>query len=222
MLLLGFLVEAACAAIQFTALIITVAGGSYSREEIAAAYLTVIVDAFLLIAEAFMAWRLLEDTREKENLIQYQFPAVPVLGATIVTAVGLTGLPTFVAKLRGRSLTQFKFPAHAQLMLSLRLLAGLAGAGLASFIAGDGWMQVIFKFCGMLYLRAALVYSPFVLAPCLLIAVLCVSLTLGILILTSRDTISLSLLVVSNLYPALLTDVVMRFRYFVEAVYGQE
>lgn len=46
-----------------------------------------------------------------------------------------------------------------------------------------------------------LFWSPQVFAPFLLLAALCVSLTLGILTLKRRDNLSLTFLVISNLYP---------------------
>lgn len=50
--LTALMTEITCAATQSTALLLTVAGGGYSRLEIAAAWLTVLLDANLLVAES--------------------------------------------------------------------------------------------------------------------------------------------------------------------------
>lgn len=185
----GLLVEIACVTTQSAALIVVVARTSFSRVERAAAYLTVIVDAVLLLLEAYFAGAFLQLA---------QLTGKFSLTATAVCALvlGLSGLPIFVAKMQGRAVKRFtsRVPGLLMLLPVLPVLPLVLG------------LVTVF-------------FSPFTAISCLLfmylvccLNVLCVSLGLGIVVLKRDDNLSLSFLVISNLYPALLTFVVIAIR----------
>lgn len=190
-------VEIVCATIQSLALIVTVAQRSYSRDEIAAAYLTIIVDAVLLFVEAYMAFGTLEDG-------PHALPFTLWSSGTVAGVLGVSGLPIFIAKLRGRVLKPFKSPVPRRLMLSLPLLTALGGLSIfCTFVDVDGsgpadnapWL--LFFLCVFLLIA---------------VCAICVSLALGIVLLTRGENLSLAFLVISNLYPAILTFVVILLR----------
>lgn len=113
----GLYVEVVCAVIQSAALIVLVARSSYSRVEIAAACLTIIADAVLLLVEA---------TRAAGSMEIAPVAGKFTFGASVFLAIvlGLSGVPLLLAKLRGRALKRFKSRAPGILMLSLPLLSG--------------------------------------------------------------------------------------------------
>lgn len=189
----GLFVETVCAATQSAALILTVVRGIYSRVEIAAAYLTVIVDAVLLLLEAFIAG--------------VSMKVAPVAGrftlttsAVIALVLALSEMPIFVAKMQGRALKQFNSPVAGQLMLSLPLLTGFLALALP--IMGVSGAQAGSS------TDDACIFGGMV----MLLAVFCVSLALGVVILRLGYNLSISFLVISNLYAALLTFVLIYVR----------
>lgn len=183
----GLFIEIACAATQSAALIVTVTRTSYSRVEIAAAYLTIIVDALLLLLEAVCAG--------------FTLFVGPVAGkftlfvcAVSSPVVGMSGVPIYVPKLQGRALKRFKAHVPGILILSLPLLAALVG---------------------MLSVHRLVSYKSSVSDLTLsatLVSTMLSALALGIVILTSSENLSLSFLVIANLYPALLTLMVVTTR----------
>lgn len=180
-------VEILCAVTQSVALIVAVARGRYSGYEIAAAYLTVVVDAVLLFSEAFIALKTLVDGPRAGIFTLFT--------STVVAMVlGVSGLPIYLAKFQGKTLNQFKNHVLGQLLLSLPLLSGSVLLTLFTVGAIAADMKVLT-------------------IPCLLLlSVIGVSPALGIMILKTGDNLSLSFLVLSNLYPALLTFVVIAIR----------
>lgn len=174
---------------QSVALIVSVARDRYSRTEIAAAYLTVIVDSVLLLVEAHVALNMMELCPLAGQL---------TLGASAVVAVlvGLSGLPVLIAK--------FKSSLPRLLMLSLPLLTGFAGiCFLFSVFRGRKRSVRLFFWRGLGFIS--------------LIGAVCVSPALGVLIFMRADNLSLAFLVISILYPAILTFVVILLRAMVFA-----
>lgn len=128
-------VEAGCAITQSGALIVIVARGSYSRDEVAAASLTVAIDTVLLLVEAWLVHRQLDgDPDDDFNDFLFRVWAAVML----ILGVGIFGSPILHLKLtRKRSVVRFKYPVSAKLLLSLPLLSCLASLALA-FLTRDG------------------------------------------------------------------------------------
>lgn len=186
-------VEIVCAAVQSTALIMTAERGRYSRLETAAAYVTVIVDALLLIGEAILVRSALKHIESSARLAN--------VTASIVAAVslGLFGMPLFLAKLAKRKEKKlFKAESAAKLMLALPIIPGVLG--------------LIYFFNAFLAHKQRHsneddhpICRGLIQAVVLICSTGGVSLALGIRIVKGDENLSLAFLVISNIYPALVT-----------------
>lgn len=185
----ALLVEIACAATQSAALIITAVSASYSLNEIAAAYLTVTIDAVLLLFEGCMALVAVQHESDAGG-------GIHCMSAYAAMVLGVSGLPIFLARVQGRASKRFKSHVPGKLMLSLPLL--VASAGMAFF----------FSFLWATHSRTVVR----VIMNASLLSLICVSIALGTVILQRSENLSLAFLVISNLYPALLTFVVIGLR----------
>ena len=181
---IGFIVEMTCAAVQSAALVILVRQGGYSGRENAAAYITVFVDAVLLLAEARLVMGVLSETGGIKA--KYSILAALFFG----TCLTLSAVPIIMAKLSLRSLEPFKSIVSANLLLTLPLLSFLMIVS-ASSVGACGYAECRDN----LFYFFTLVWAPFY----------AVALALGILILKRNENMSVTFLVISNLFPALLT-----------------
>lgn len=183
------LIELICAVIQSVGLIIAAGTGKYSAQEKTAAYTTVVLDAILLILEAFYVYRWVyfmgEMERNKDGNRDHLIASV-----CIGTFLMISSVPTFIAILRKRSLEPFKLTVHANLLASLPLLTMFI-LGIWVFLIGIG----------------AVTSDPILIAvfPICYVPVCILAFALGIVILKRDENLSLAFLVISNLFPALLT-----------------
>lgn len=186
----GLFVEMLCALVQSMALFRTLEGASYTRLEIAAAYLTIIVDALILLSEAFLSFRALE------------FNASPgtdlIIGMIIGIPMTMAALPFLLAKMLRRALKRFKRSLHSWLLLTLPLLSGVLSISFFIFTwrKEDRWNDCLLGvFCVCFF------------------AILMTSLGLGAGIVNNDDNLSLSFHVITNLSPAVFTFVVHGFHF---------
>jgi len=181
--LAGLFVEIVCASIQSAALIATVIRASYSAIEIAAACFTVFIDAVLLIHEAWLVGAKLSDI-ERPAVIRSLWESL--FAGTCLT---IAGLPIIIAKVvKKRLYKRFRTSVSRSLMLALSIIPGFVGVGACLTLSKKDDKMVGIS-----------VVSFFSIIP--------VSLALGIIILLRNDYLSLSFLVIANLYPALVTYV---------------
>lgn len=194
--------EISCALIQSIALIRKVQYSRYSPLEIAAAYLTVIDDAMLLIMEAVIvrsALKNIDSSALRINLFASIFTAICLGGA---------GIPIIYAKFFERKpLDPFKSFDNAEWLFAMAVIPTCSFAIfiLLSFLPDLEYG--IYKPFSLKLLVQAVMIRLLISCPMLVLHNECVSLTLGIRILKGDDNFSLAFLVISNMYPAIFTSI---------------
>lgn len=174
-------IECICAVVLSAALIIAAFSDNFSGAEKFAAIATVVSNALLLI---FAGLKLLINIKNigKEERRRYLIGSI-YLGTCLL----LSGIPIFIAQLNGRSLKPFKsiHLAYLTMLLPLLISAIFLSSLTLSFpqTEPNSYARNVFPF--------APVYG--------------IVLAIGILILNRSENLSLAFLILSNLYPAMLT-----------------
>ncbi len=196
---IGLSIQAACAIVLATSIVLQLLRGKYSRVEKMAAILVLIFVTTMSIIEAVAVYFAITSSA---NINRYR---TMIAAAIICVVLMLTALPVLVGIRRGVSWRAFNSLAPAFILLVMTIFPALTVLLIAPMFAlyvvelivglndGEGYGGLAFLWG---YVILFSIFGWLFLIP--------LSLTLGIVILVRGDNMSLSVLVLCNLFPSIV------------------